>query len=214
MTSSPTFNSITFVVTAHAAELLDDAWAGALRADDAMSLATVPRPAALLLTREDSSLLAALPVAGVATLLVVRCERLPADLGPTDDVVFASAPRAEIEFRAERALRPRTSATFALDEAGLRAGDTHVALSVAEHRLLAALLARPGVARSRSELYAALGADDEEGRALDAHIYRLRRKLAGISAMRLETLRQRGFRVVLEDRSKAGPPDLLPRRAG
>ena len=214
MTSSPTFNGITFVVTSRAAALLDDAWASTPQVDDLVSLEAMPRPAALLLTGEDTALLAALPVAGVATLLVVRCERLPADVGTTDDVVFASAPSAEIEFRAERALRPRTSARFVLDEAGLRAGDTHVPLSVAEHRLLTTLLARPGIARSRAELYAALGADAEEGRALDAHIYRLRRKLAGISALRLETLRQRGFRVVLDDHTKGGDPARLPRRAG
>jgi hypothetical protein len=190
----------TIAVSERAARMLDQMWSDIPTITSASDLETMRKPLALLATREEVSLLAvAAAMEDIATLVVLGCEQIPAEMPPSDDVVFSSATFEEIAYRATRALRLRR-AGIELDAAGMHVGTTHVPLSVAEHRLLTVLLAHPGVPRSREELRAALGDVRDEGRALDAHIYRLRRKLSTLPAVRLETLRQRGFRIVVDER--------------
>jgi DNA-binding response OmpR family regulator len=73
----------------------------------------------------------------------------------------------------------------------------HVSLSAAELRLFARLLRARGATLSRWEMGEALGSLEAgaSSRALDAHIYRIRRKLRDLPGMQLETVRQRGARL-------------------
>lgn len=46
---------------------------------------------------------------------------------------------------------------------------------------------------------------DDPGRAIEAHVYRIRKRLNALAGVRLETIRQRGFQLLLSE------PDLVAR---
>ena len=193
---------LTFVATARAAVLLRDredldlrpaAVESHDRCDDARVLLATPGDAVLGPRPIDQARIAVL-------------EDVTATFDDTgfDDCVFRSTSGPEIEFRALRALRRKARAPgITLRPANLEVRGCSVPLSLTEHRLLARLLARPGAPVSRGDLELAIAGspsavDRAAGRALDAHVYRLRRKLRALPGIRLETLRQRGFALLLE----------------
>jgi len=131
-----------------------------------------------------------------------------------DDVLYAPASRIELEFRAsrvfarKRAALPATPAGWpAIDAVALTWNGAPVPLSATEARLLELLLEAHGTVMSRAELAALAGLRvSPRSRTVDTHIYRLRRKLAPVAPVRIETLRQRGFRLAVDlDRAPAPP---------
>lgn len=126
--------------------------------------------------------------------------RVPASALETsaDDLVFVGASRDEILWRAARALRLRQDAmpasTPRLDDDGLRQGSCFVPLSASEVLVLRRLMEAAGKPVPAEVLAEALGHRDIERRALEAHVYRLRRKLRVVPGVEIETIRQRGFR--------------------
>ncbi len=133
--------------------------------------------------------------------------------GPCDarfvDVVFATATCSEVAFRARRAIDGRGTVAVHLAGDALEVGAARVPLSAIEQRLVERLLATPAVPVSRRDLEALLADADVSptgrGRALDAHVYRLRRKLRGVPGIRIDTLRQRGFVLSLDAESRVAP---------
>jgi DNA-binding response OmpR family regulator len=115
-------------------------------------------------------------------------------------VVFGHVTSDELRLRGARALARKRSKTgpFQLCNEGVRAGGKQIALSATEVRILAELVRARGAAVSRDELARAIDGDRFAGRALDAHVYRLRRKLRDVPGAHLETVRQRGFRLQVE----------------
>ena len=131
-----------------------------------------------------------------------------------DDILYAPATRIELEFRAsrvfarKRAALPATPAGWpAIDAAALTWNGAPVPLSATEARLLELLLEAHGTVMSRAELAALAGLRvSPRSRTVDTHIYRLRQKLAPAAPVRIETLRQRGFRLAVDlDRAPAPP---------
>lgn len=121
-----------------------------------------------------------------------------------DDYVFPSTPWIEVVFRATCALQRKARPRACLSPTSLDVQGHSVPLSVTEHRILSCLLERRGAPVSRADLErvlreAPVDIDAGGGRALDAHVYRLRRKLRGVPGVELATLRQRGFSLSIAD---------------
>ncbi len=84
----------------------------------------------------------------------------------------------------------------------LHIGEESIPLAVIEARLVGALLERPGAVVPRQALSSAAWPDGERGRnALDVHVLRLRRRLAGTGLV-IRTVRSRGY--LLESAGGAG----------
>lgn len=115
----------------------------------------------------------------------------PFDLDELAARIRAVARRKE--GRAEPLLR---ACGIALDPAGQRAsvGDREITLSRREFAVLSALMERPGVIRSRSELEDRLyGWQEEiESNAVEVHIHKLRIK---VGRDKIETVRGLGYRL-------------------
>lgn len=79
-------------------------------------------------------------------------------------------------------------------------------ISRLEARILRRLVRAQGAVVGKQDLAAELWGNYfcDPGRAVDTHIYRIRRRLQGIRGVAVETARQRGFRLVLEL-----PPEAL-----
>ncbi len=126
----------------------------------------------------------------------------PQELERFADYVFTTATRAEITFRARRALEREQPVGVHLQSDGLVVGGRHVLLSAIEQRLVARLFEGRGAPIARSELEHVIAEPypgaPARGRALDAHIYRLRRKLRDVADIRIETVRQRGFALIVD----------------
>lgn len=130
------------------------------------------------------------------------------DLGADDYLLkpFAFAELlARIRALSRRAAGPRWSpkleGVLALDEEnGVQFADQRVALSPREHALLAYLLRRRGEVVPRGdilrEVFGCVG--DPGTNAIDVHLARLRRKLAG-TIVNLETVRGIGIRVRVDE---------------
>lgn len=199
--SADRMERVAFVATARAAVLLCD------RVDLDLSVALVesggmPESVRVLLATPLDDVGGPPPI-NQAWIAVLEDVTQQFDDTRFDDCVFRSASGPEIEFRALRALRRKARAPITLRPANLEVRGRSVPLSMKEHRLLARLLARPGAPVTRADLELAIAdgpteADRAAGRALDAHVYRLRRKLHDVPGLRLETLRQRGFSLQLE----------------
>lgn len=114
-----------------------------------------------------------------------------------EDWVVLPAEESELASRT-RALAARVAAHQAseptVDDAGvLRYADRLLVLPPVEARLAAALAARFGVVVRRDALAASGWPDGPPGRnALDVHLVRLRRRLAGMGLV-LRTVRSRGY---------------------
>jgi DNA-binding winged helix-turn-helix (wHTH) protein len=126
----------------------------------------------------------------------------PSEVERFADYVFTTATRSEITFRARRALERRLPVGLRLHADSLEVGGRRVPLSAVEQRLIERLLEGRGASVARSELEHVIAHADTgarvRGRALDAHIYRLRRKLRDVADIRIETVRQRGFALASE----------------
>lgn len=191
---------------------------------ETLTLLATPRAAAVLRHRADLGLVATsdrapTPSAGGLVFLATPADDLdaaPCDAvaigvleeplaGPGDDrfadYVFPTATRQEIAFRASLRM-DRGRIPVRLVAGGLDLEGSSVPLSALEQRIVERLIERPGAAVSRADLERVIAGSDRgapvEGRALDAHIYRLRRKLRDVTGVRIETLRQRGFALSLE----------------
>ena len=131
---------------------------------------------------------------------------------PTDcfeDWVVLPVEEQELASRT-RALRARVArhqaVEPAVDDSGvLRYGDRLLVLPPVEARLAGALCNRFGVVVGRDSLAASGWPDGPPGRnALDVHLVRLRRRLAGIG-LTLRTVRSRGYLLeAAPDRSTTG----------
>ena len=149
----------------------------------------------LLRLAASDSLLAAIAVVGTVDAWSVDPQ--------IDDVVTPRADLDELLMRGHRALaRKRAGAEGPsmpqVDIEGARWRGVSVPLSSTEARIAARLLRDPGVVVPEAELRSL----DDSGipmtrRALDTHIYRLRRKLQPISCVAIQSVRQRGFRAVV-----------------
>jgi DNA-binding winged helix-turn-helix (wHTH) protein len=115
------------------------------------------------------------------------------------DVLFLGATRNEILFRAARALAQRRGAALCpmpvIREDGLVWTDRFVPLSVTEVQIAQRLLVESGRVVSLSELNRVISRPLSDRRAIEAHLYRLRKKLQEIPVLELETVRQRGYRL-------------------
>lgn len=119
---------------------------------------------------------------------------------PVEELELASRTRAlTARVARHQAVEP------AVDASGvLRYGDRLLVLPPVEARLAAALATRFGVVVRRESLAGAGWPDGPPGRnALDVHLVRLRRRLAGIG-LTLRTVRSRGY--LLEATAAGRPP--------
>jgi two-component system catabolic regulation response regulator CreB len=132
------------------------------------------------------------------------------ELGADDYVVKPFSPRelvARVRARLRRAAAPtdgegwRETGEFAIDAAGqrIRYRGEVLPLTRYEHRLLAALLARPGAILSREQLMDDVWRDapDTVDRTVDTHVKTLRAKLRAVSEERdpIRTHRGLGYSV-------------------
>jgi DNA-binding response OmpR family regulator len=97
---------------------------------------------------------------------------------------------------------PRVDAGFAFNRANLTltvSGQPPQTLTQREADVLACLLARPNEVVRRDELLRTIWGDDDYfmGRSLDVFISRLRKRLAGAEAVKIENLHGVGFRLVV-----------------
>ncbi|CAN5718959.1 hypothetical protein BH24ACT3_BH24ACT3_10070 [soil metagenome] len=135
---------------------------------------------------------------GRPLLLVVENGDLPpADLADHEDWIRLPAPDADVDARVNalrRRAAGRSNGPPTLDGDGvLRLGERWVSLPPVEARLTAALLARLGAVVSREALTRAGWPEGAPGRnALDVHVLRLRRRLAGVG-LAIRTVRSRGY---------------------
>jgi DNA-binding response OmpR family regulator len=121
--------------------------------------------------------------------------------------------------RARRGAAPdlACAAAFPLSASGLeldperfeaKAGGSPMRLTVTEFRVLASLVAAPGVVKSRDQLVAAAYPEETylSDRAIDCHVKRLRRKIAeaGGDALAVETVYGLGYRLKVEPRLRVG----------
>jgi len=192
---------------------------GILDASVERALIAMPRPScivrpAVIVVRAPCSDLLQLAAAdsGVAAIAVVdpgdpRDSGGAGDGGPVDpridDVVTPRADIDELVMRGRRALLRKRAlvegpARPQVDIEGVRWREVCVHLSSTEARIAARLLRDPGVVVPDADLRAL----DHTGipmtrRALDTHIYRLRRKLQPITCLTIQSVRQRGFRADL-----------------
>lgn len=163
----------------------------------------VERPAVLIVRRISTELLdLAAADASVAALVVV--DSLDALDSPTvdprvDDIVTPRADLEELLMRGRRALARKREVSEPrgpeVTVEGVRWRDVCVPLSSTEARIAERLLRSPGIVVPDADLRAL----DESGipmtrRALDTHIYRLRKKLQPVSCITIQSVRQRGFR--------------------
>lgn len=115
---------------------------------------------------------------------------------PFDLDELAARIRAVARRKDGRAAPTLDVAGIMLDPAGLRAmvDDKEIPLSRREFAVLSALMERPGIIRSRSELEDRLyGWQDEiESNAVEVHIHNLRTK---VGRSRIETVRGLGYRL-------------------
>lgn len=140
-------------------------------------------------------------------LLLDRGARPPEPTDCFEDWVVMPVEEDELANRT-RALTARVArhqaVEPAVDDAGvLRFGDRLLVLPPVEARLAAALAARFGIVVRRDALADAGWPDGPPGRnALDVHLVRLRRRLAGVG-LALRTVRSRGY--LLEAAATASP---------
>ncbi|CAN5481497.1 hypothetical protein BH20ACT2_BH20ACT2_23380 [soil metagenome] len=140
---------------------------------------------------------------GALVLLVVgEGTAPPADLAGTEDWIRLPAGDADVAARID-GLRRRGGGVLAppdLDDDGLlRVDGRWVSLPPVEARLNRALLGRFGAVVSRDTLAGAGWPAGAPGRnALDVHVLRLRRRVAGVD-LAIRTVRSRGY--LLEHRS-------------
>jgi DNA-binding response OmpR family regulator len=142
--------------------------------------------------------------AGIARLLVLEVGAdPPADLGIDEDWVRFPADERELANRADRLRRLSTHLDHELpvldDHRVLHRSGATVVLSRSEATIVRLLLDSAGTVVSRDALVAALWPDEEPPgpRALDAIVYRLRRRLAGLHVC-IRSARSRGFVIFLE----------------
>ena len=132
---------------------------------------------------------------GAMRLLLIEDDAPPPDdCDPLEDWVRLPAPDADVRTRV-RALQARAhDAAPTLDEQGvLRHGGRWVALPPVEARLARVLLDRMDLVVGRDALARAGWPRGLTGRnALDVHMVRLRRRLAGVGLV-IRTLRSRGY---------------------
>jgi DNA-binding response OmpR family regulator len=152
----------------------------------------------------DAKLRAVLARASIARLLMVEAGiDPPDDLGIDEDWVRLPADERELATRAERLRRISTkldTETPLLDDNRvLHRGGPTVVLSRSEATLVRILLESTGTIVPRETLVRALWPDDDAPgpRAVDAIVYRLRRRLAGMHLC-IRSARSRGFVIFLD----------------
>lgn len=133
---------------------------------------------------------------GVARLLLVAPDAEPPVVDEAlEDWVRMPAPDVDVRARVE-GLRRRFAVfdTPRIDEDGvIRFGEGWVAVPPVEARLVGAMIERFGACVGREVLAAAAWPDGSPGRnALDVHMARLRKRLAGVD-LAIRTIRSRGY---------------------
>jgi DNA-binding winged helix-turn-helix (wHTH) protein len=147
-------------------------------------------------------------------LLLDQGSRPPEPTDCFEDWVVLPVEEDELANRT-RALAARVArhqaAEPTMDDAGvLRYGDRLLVLPPVEARLAAALVTRFGVVVRRDALAASGWPDGPPGRnALDVHLVRLRRRLAGMG-LTLRTVRSRGYLLEAAAPTTAGHPQPGP----
>jgi DNA-binding winged helix-turn-helix (wHTH) protein len=182
------------------------------RGDDESCVATTDARGVLLvmLSSEADTVAAEEAIAsGGVALGIASGAALASDIR-VDDVLFLPTSLEEVRGRALRAYARRVRVEHAerhplVEDGVLQLEGRELALSASEQGLVEELLAARGSLVTRARLERVLGTPDS-ARALDAHIYRLRAKLRAIPALELLTVRQRGFRLVVNssDTSRGG----------
>ena len=159
----------------------------------------------LLQWPRDRDVRRSLARAGVArVLLVVPGEDPPADIGVDEDWVRLPADEREVWSRAERLSRLATA--LEQERPMLRSGRILVhgggtaVLSRSEAIAVGLLLESPGTIVPRQRFVEALWPDGPpaSGRALDALVERLRRRIDGLH-LSIRSVRSRGFVIYLGD---------------
>ena len=145
-----------------------------------------------------------------AYLVVAACDadaaQLLGDLRLADDDSFSPAELSQCVDRGAAALRRKLRSSRQrempfVDDTGVSFGGLRVELSRIEQQLILRLWRSRGRTVARDELAADFGPllGTELGKALDAHVYRLRKKLIPLPGLRIETVRQRGFRLAINE---------------
>jgi hypothetical protein len=149
---------------------------------------------------DPSGLRERLARAGIPRLLLVQPnDRAPVELDSDEDWVRLPASFDDVESRCRRlaaSVLERHGEQPALkDDLVLRRARDRVLLTPAEALVVAALLDKPGELVERSQLTALIweGRSAPSSRALDAVVYRLRRKLFRLGII-VQAVSSRGFR--------------------
>lgn len=158
----------------------------------------------LLQWPRDAELREVLARAGIARLLIVEAGADPPDdLGIDEDWVRPPADERELATRANRlrriSTRLDTETPILDDNRVLHRGGTTVVLSRSEATVVRILLDSVGTVVPRETLARELWPDDDSPgpRAIDAIVYRLRRRLAGLHLC-IRSARSRGFVILLD----------------
>jgi hypothetical protein len=150
--------------------------------------------------------------AGIPRLLLVQPEdRAPVELDPDEDWVRMPASFDDVEFRcrqlAGRVLERHREQPALKDDLVLRRGRDRVFLTPVEALVVAALLDKPGELVKRSQLAALIGEGRSapSPRAVDAVLYRLRRKLFRLGII-VQAVSSRGFRTSVRSEKPPSSP--------
>ena len=198
----------------------------ALKDVSSRTVSSVPPSAVLLLMSHPGpcELIDAATDAGLVCLQVLDPATSPPRImghpDDTDDFIFLGASRSEIMWRAAHALERRESSLHPSPPDapevlvdGLRWTGRFVPLSATEVRLARRLIEDRGAVVPRDELNRLIGHYSSEKRAVEAHLYRLRHKLRDLPGLRIQTVRQRGYRldVMSDENHTANTASTLPR---
>lgn len=173
-------------------------------AEPSLDLASVP--VELVHWPADAALRDSLARAGVPRMLLVAADaEPPATLGVDEDWVRMPATAADVIARARQLLRfdelLRVDKPFVDEHRVLHRAGMTVHLSAAEAAVLTVLLRDEGHVVGHVELGRAVWVDAAPSRdALDALVYRLRRRISGLG-MSIRSNRSRGFALFLSGRT-------------
>jgi hypothetical protein len=171
-------------------------------------------PAVVLVGEADPLLPAIMNLRWAAALMVVDRPAPLLDFGVVDDYIFAPVDPNEVLARGRRAFirsRHALGTPLRLDRKGARLGDRHVALTPGQHRLMAHFLNAEGGLATAVEIRAVLRIESDDKHTIEARIARLRRRLAALQGVGIETVRQRGYRLVVDGSAEHYAERLIAR---
>ena len=165
---------------------------------DVLSLA---RNMVILVGGQSDPLFEAVRRRNGAAIMVLDQPTLPLPAMDIDDCLFVPFSDVELSMRIARALQHTASKpapTLLLESDGVRLGTARVTLSPTQRRLMSAFMDAGDGVLSREDLLLLMGANDARPHAIEARVGRLRQRIEPLKGVRIQTVRQRGYRLVMD----------------